>query len=311
MTPSILAILKEFKYADEAMRSILRGKLYRTFLQNYETLKNKGVSLIHFHTHDYRSLLRMYVPETFGDFLLDVRPDVYKANRELKIVRGFEVGKNVIGYRNIYPIIFNGDHLGSVEISFPFETIRKTMAGRYGEIGFILLINAKKATYFAENRNEFYKGSFIHENWLEENISPNNMDATKPITEEQRSVFGKLKDNKIFIENLNYGKASTFEKVVYGNHYIITLLPIYNTENKLSATLISLIPSPHLKSSAKRFYIINGILLFVATVVAYTTTYLYNVYRKRVKKMRNIYQRSLRHSTMGYISSMNTEILFL
>lgn len=281
MTPSILSLLKEFKYADDANKNIIRKKLYETALKSYNILKRKGIRQFHFHTHDSKSLLRMHLPEMFGDTLVDARPDVYKANKELKIVRGFEAGKLIDGFRNVYPVVLNGDHLGSVELSFPFEVFRKTMLGRYKDRGFIVLIDGKSNGYLFENQYRFYKRSFIDPNWFQENIDPSNIDAAKPLNDEEIDLLDKLKFEKIFIKNLNEGKASAFEQISYTKrYYIVTLTPIHNTNNQLTAMLISLIPSPHLKAMAKRFYIINGILIFAATVVALITTYLYNIYKK-------------------------------
>src|SRR6056297_903255 len=82
---------------------------------------------LHFHLPDGRSLLRMHTIEKWGDPLNDVRESVRLANAERRMVAGFEEGKIFNGYRFVYPLSHEGNHVGSVELSISFGTIAESL----------------------------------------------------------------------------------------------------------------------------------------------------------------------------------------
>jgi diguanylate cyclase (GGDEF)-like protein/PAS domain S-box-containing protein len=115
-------------------------KLYELMKPIFEGLKNEedSLQLIHFHTKDAHSFLRMHKPNKFGDDLSFVRPVVRNVNIEKKFMHGFEVGKfnnNVLTYRLVFPIFNKFDeHLGSVEFGVDFLKKIKDTYSMYGEL---------------------------------------------------------------------------------------------------------------------------------------------------------------------------------
>ena len=105
-----------------------RDELYRLLLPWYQYLKAQGIQLVQFHTRDAHSFLRFHLPDQYGDSLRDARPALVQANTNQKIVTGFEIGRVKSGFRNVFPISYHGEHLGSVEISLSFDQLRDSMA---------------------------------------------------------------------------------------------------------------------------------------------------------------------------------------
>ncbi len=117
------------------------------------------IKQIHFHLKDSTSFLRLYLPNKFGDSLLDIRPSINFVNRYKKEFDGFECGKSFNGFRYIYPIYDdNKNHIGSVEISFTAHTFIKSFSDIFNEKANLLinteLLNKK---LFKDKQSNFIK----------------------------------------------------------------------------------------------------------------------------------------------------------
>jgi len=103
----------------------LRQNLLKMLEKKYLKFKDKyKVRQVHFHLSDGVSFLRLHKPNKFGDSLWDIRASLRKVHNLQKVVRGFEEGRIFNGFRNVYPIFKENRYIGSVEISFSFNSIR-------------------------------------------------------------------------------------------------------------------------------------------------------------------------------------------
>ncbi|MBF0417361.1 MAG: HAMP domain-containing protein [Magnetococcales bacterium] len=69
-----------------------------------------------FHLPPATSFLRAHMPAKFGDDLTSFRSTVVVANERRQPVVGLEVGRAGPGLRVVYPVFFNKEHIGSVEL---------------------------------------------------------------------------------------------------------------------------------------------------------------------------------------------------
>ncbi len=124
LTDDVYQIIRYLPNASESEQAYIRNKLYSHILSLYKALKN-GISMrqFHFHLPDGRSFLRMHRPEKYGDHLFNVRPSIKMVNTQLIYMKGFEEGRIFNGYRYVYPLIFNDEHFGSVEISVSINAL--------------------------------------------------------------------------------------------------------------------------------------------------------------------------------------------
>ncbi|QAR32039.1 PAS domain S-box protein [Geovibrio thiophilus] len=111
-----------------------REKVIRILTPKYEALKrnNPYLNIMHVHTQDSRSFVRMHMPDKYGDSLSAYRDSVSEVNSGLHPVYGFEVGAGGLYYRVIRPVIDSkGRHLGSIEVGIEpqyfYETVREFM----------------------------------------------------------------------------------------------------------------------------------------------------------------------------------------
>ena len=123
-SPKVLEILHTLKITKNIkQRNLLRGELYRLLYKPYDMMQKMHMRQFQLHTDEGKSLLRMHLPYESEDTLMDARTSIRIANQEFKSVIGFEGGRVFPGFRYVYPIVDNGEHLGSVEFSISFEAI--------------------------------------------------------------------------------------------------------------------------------------------------------------------------------------------
>ncbi|MBN2875199.1 MAG: diguanylate cyclase [Spirochaetales bacterium] len=105
-----------------AERDAIRTELYGLMLPVYQQMERYHFRQLHFHFPDTTSFLRMHAPELFGDYLGDIRSTVRTVNQTQTAITAFEEGRIYNGYRFVYPLFWNGQHCGSVEVSFAMSS---------------------------------------------------------------------------------------------------------------------------------------------------------------------------------------------
>lgn len=111
-----------------------RTKLLKLTLPIYEKLQNNNpyLQIMHFHTTDTKSFLRVHKPNKFGDDLSSIRHMINKVNKEKIKQIGIEVGRYGIHYRVALPI-FNSskDFLGVFEFGININYILDIFKNNY------------------------------------------------------------------------------------------------------------------------------------------------------------------------------------
>ncbi|WP_022851287.1 response regulator [Limisalsivibrio acetivorans] len=135
-----------------------RRMLAESFFDTYSALARLGFWQIHFHLPDTTSLMRMHKRGKYGDVLGDFRYSIYLANIEKQTVEGLEVGRTFNSYRFVYPLSYEGEHVGSVGLSICAMHFTHMMLDVYG--GYY---------YFA-----------THKDYTENRLSKDSMEKYKP-----------------------------------------------------------------------------------------------------------------------------------
>ncbi len=95
-----------------------REALYALAQPFYDKLRreNPYLMVMHFHTPDTKTLLRVHLPGEYDDDLSKLRPIIARTNALQKGLSGIEVGKHGIFYRITFPLFSaSGKHLGTME----------------------------------------------------------------------------------------------------------------------------------------------------------------------------------------------------
>ncbi|MBF0565254.1 MAG: methyl-accepting chemotaxis protein [Nitrospirae bacterium] len=111
-------------------REALVAKTVKLFKDSLKS--NYGIKQFQFHLPPATSFLRVHKPEKFGDDLSSFRNTVVAANTTKRPVSGIEAGREGLGLRVVYPVFYEGQHIGSVEFGGDVDGILSTAAASTG-----------------------------------------------------------------------------------------------------------------------------------------------------------------------------------
>lgn len=266
--------------SDDLKRQVAaRARLYRELSPLYEQLLQRNVRQLHFHTPDNRSFLRFHAPRNSGDSLVASRPSVVTANRTLKPVFGFETGRVITGFRNVFPIIHQGRHLGSVELSQPFEAIRRSLSELEPQNEFLLLMKGSVLLpKLLDEHKKWYVPSLVSQDWLVEDPLRELPDSAAPLSWATQQLYAQLESARDFRLLLAKEQPGAVALQHRGRLTQVGVIPLQDTDGTVSAVLLSFVPAPQL-AELYRAHTLN--LLFFTVLVLFGGTalflFLYNL----------------------------------
>jgi|GEM_PF-2111315 len=238
--PKLLALFDDaIKQTGEA-QDIARGLLYRELYPSYLALQKKGIRQLHFHTADGHSFLRLHSPTKYGDPLFSVRKTVKIANTELKPVQGFESGRIFHGFRFVYPLFYNNQHIGSVETSVPFKTIEESLNRLIENQNFIFVLN-KEITFskIFESDRVIYNDFELNSNFVTKDLDA-TLGTSRTSAYIQAQIESKLtKQTSIIADKMQNKLAFGLGESIDGTMYSILFLPVKNVSGEVEAYIIS------------------------------------------------------------------------
>ncbi len=285
--PAVLKLLHQMQSPDPEIRDQARVLLYRELVGVYELLTTRGVRQFQFFTTDSHSLLRLHHPHRFGDPLAELRPGVALANHTRTRVSGFESGRVVSGFRNIFPILDGDTHLGAVELSQPFEALRSSMQQLFSDADteFLLLINASGGRELFSEQQRLYAISTIDPDWLVEDPLRELYDSPPPLSPVASRIAIGLSQVEGFSDALNAGTAASFTVRQDGGFSVVTQIPVIDLSGRLGAALIAFQPSDALEQIDDNFttqlWMSAAASLLLALAIALTINRIHKVREQR------------------------------
>lgn len=287
----VMEILKKFKYEnDENEQTFLRGELFRLLHKKYKKLQKLGIRQFHFHTYKGESLLRFHKPPKNGDSLIGIRESIQFVNTQLKPFFGFEGGKIFPGFRYVFPIIYNNDHLGSVEFSIPFDLIEEKLQAVLPKIGYQLHLD-KQISYdkvFAQYKEFFKISPLIPGHYIE---SINISDVEKKLY--NNYLIQKIQSEvKPLIQKKNFMKDENFSLslVLNDEGYRISFIPIKEFDGTNVAHLICYSKFHQLINIEQKYFIFKLLILLAALIIFILIYIVYKQINYIITKNRNIQQ---------------------
>lgn len=273
LTPDVLRLLNKAQNASVQEKITLRAKLYRKMWKLYEhDLLPYNINQFQFHLNDGESFLRVHEPSVQGENEYDFRKTIREANEDKKYSFGFEGGYISPGFRNVFPISYRGKHIGSVELSLSFDAIKKEMRklNNHIELEFIMkksiTLDLVGKKYLSKFSPVFYAKHFVIQ----------NKDIANALNEEgvyKQVIANYLKNHENaqtqIAKNIETNKSFSLCFKINSRYYSMHFLPIYNTDDKLSAYIIGYDVHQEIKElySNKNIILILGILtLFIISL---------------------------------------------
>jgi len=238
---------------NQKIKTDARESLYLQLEDTYKLLTKYDFRQLHFHDKWGNSFLRFHQKDYFGDNLLDIRPTILAVHQGKKQVKGFEEGKIVNGFRNVFPIYVGGEFQGSVELSNTFEGISTQLHKNYPfEYKLIIDKNDVNSKLFPELIEKNYRQSTISKNFYEE---AKQQSKTKYQVISKREML-KI-DTIIRKENLlQPTKESSVLDITIGHRdYIVTAIPINNFDGTITTYAISYSKNDAIVFVKKEFYL--------------------------------------------------------
>ena len=242
--PEVTVILKEaYSSNDSKILAINRGKLFARLSDTYQRLVDKGFRQFQFHLPNGISFLRFHMPSKFGDNLFETRASIKIVNTKKTKVEGFEVGPGHSGFRFVFPITYEGLHLGSAELGVSFDALRDSLEKLYAPQTFALMIKkeAIQKTVFSEEKQK-YRLTELSDEYVYESINGDSflggknsrLDALMRIL-----IIGQV--NKVARTQIDNGDPFCIEVSIEGKDYVVTFLPIISIGGSHSGYLFSLV----------------------------------------------------------------------
>ncbi|MBN2864381.1 MAG: EAL domain-containing protein [Thiotrichales bacterium] len=245
--PEVLRLVKDAQ--DPAKAKMARLELYRELYPVYETLKNRGISIFHFHTADIKSLLRFHRPDKFGDDLKSKRHSLERVRSMQEPLHGFEVGFLYSGYRHIYPLLEHNVYLGSVELSQPFESLRTEMSRLNQEKEYVLIHQKSALT----EKPLFTLGNLMQDSvfssgdWLEEDPLRTLPGSPPVMTELMRTAAVQLAEHPDFQQQLSQGEPFARSVRLNRQFNVFVFTPVQDINHQNTAYVVSFAKSEELQ----------------------------------------------------------------
>ena len=115
--PLLRLIADGWKASTPEEREVFEGALRRELAPLYESFKSYELGKLQFNFPDASSFLKFERPSEHGELLGENRETIRTANLERKPVWGFESGGFENGFYFVFPLSFEGEHIGTVGVS--------------------------------------------------------------------------------------------------------------------------------------------------------------------------------------------------
>ena len=220
---------------------------------------------------DNRAFLRVHSPQSFGEDVSKMRPDIVAANKNKRQYAGFTAGYNGVQYRIVQPVSYEGQHIGTIQFglkdSMIIDAIQKKLSMPVGLV-------------IANEKFRFIKKSQLPSFSCCESFTVQSRDA---------ALF---KDQE---NNFDWSKTQQ-RMVLQGKEYvIIKTLPLLNFNSEKEADIFVALDISGEVSQMRSLMIysltLSAILLLASFLI------LYSSYGSLVQKIVNL-NRSLEESNV-------------
>ena len=232
--PNILELFSKAYKSDEATKKEIRKKLYLSLSETYDYLKKMDIKQLQFHLPNNESFLRFHSPEKWGDDLTKDRYSVKMANREKRVYQGFETGKISDGFRYIFPLEYNNEHIGTVETGFSIEAVKKQMEQMgVNYLSFILKKDMISDTVFKDKQN-IYRKSIVSKEYV---VEDRNLETLKNVKYEMEKI--KLNITSDMTKLLEKNRSFSIYSQKGKDYYIISFISVKSVDGNPAAYIMA------------------------------------------------------------------------
>lgn len=244
--PDVLALLEAAQTASRDEKAVLRGRLFRLLRPTYHDLTQNGLSYFQFHIIPDEIFLRFHAPEQAGDAVMPFRALVQHVHTEKEPASGFEIGRNLPGFRYLFPLLKDETLLGCVEFALPFEQIAEQLKALLWRGDFVFILDESAITNQSRllDREKFSKTplhpGFVIENPLIARIARQHDPEQAKRLHALQEALGRRPDVR---RGLNSKTSFMVEMNWHGENYSATFLSIADSSQKPVAYIVHIAPN--------------------------------------------------------------------
>jgi len=214
-------------------------RLYRDYFTSAST--EFAIDQFQFHLPPATSFLRLHQEDKYGDDLSKFRKTVVQANKDRKPVVGLEVGRGGPGTRAVYPVSYQGRHVGTVELGGSIAGILKDMQDIF-KVDFAVGIFSK----VFEQASRFEAGK-------------------KDITIGETIFYAYSSD---FAQGLTRQfRPDQSEYVIQGHRYFAATFPIRDYSGEVAGQILIIKDQTGMVAELRRSLLLSLVLIVVLSVV--------------------------------------------
>lgn len=270
----------------EAFAKKERQELLKLTAPIYQKLKkhNRYLNVMHFHTVDTHTFLRVHKTDEYGDDLSALRPIIVETNKSKKIHTGIEAGKHGVYYRVAFPVFKGEEHIGAFEFGIDIKYLM-SMISTFNDFTPVLIMPkaAAASIYKYDETRSKYLSPFTPDYYLVN---------YEPLTRNKISIT-ELVDSRI-INRLSYLTSSEGKE-----HLIFRAFNLKDYKNSLIGFFVFIDDMDYYMETIA-FLRWVSIAISIAIVLA-TVGLIYmliNNYTKELREQKNIFDYQAHHDCL-------------
>lgn len=228
--PEVLSLYAGAHDGTPQEQDVIRSWLYYLLIDEYRELEHINLRQLHFHLPDNTSFLRFHQPDRYGDNLTDVRYTIMAANSDLVPAMGFEEGRVFNGFRYVFPLFWEDEHIGSVETSVSFTAIQRELnASLPGGATFMLRSDVVEAKVFEDLRSYYVISDISPDYAYDRIVLETYQDDDMPL-ETIEAINVAMRDE--ITEQLQRQESFAHYLELDDISYIVAFIPVINFQNE-------------------------------------------------------------------------------
>ena len=288
--PEVTVLMAEAAEAQRHQDSKTIARLHRKLLKilqpTYRYLQGHDIRQLHFHLPHAVSFVRFHRPHKYGDSLIGIRHSIEVAQMQKRALHCFEEGRIFNGFRNLYPIFYRGQFVGTVEISFDAKAIVKMIERNSSAFGELLIERSVVSQKVWTDEDKNYAPSFLPGFLVDKNALVMESATARNSYREMRALRSVIVHH---LSNVSLSQNHPFSFHVEGrsDDYLATVIPIQNCAGQPVAMLFFFRPD--------RFFTKNDTIFhrrfFFILLFNLAAALLFFIYLQREDRIRrNLYE---------------------
>ena len=279
-TPQVREIMYTASHSKDVKElAHLRDRLYVLLQDNYRYFQHYEVRQLHFHLPNAISFLRFHKPDRYGDSLWNTRESIRYVNENLVPISCYEEGRIFNGFRNVFSLFYKNEFVGTVEISYSFLALQRTLLS-IDSSSYLFLVSKKvadeklfKSEHSHYTQSEF--NDFLYDKATLQDVMELRLEKIYAIN---KKIAPKVQ------ERLQKGESFTiyfFDEDIYNaREIVVTFLAVKNLDAKTVAYIVHYKFDTFLELLLGKTRALFGVLTFVVLLISFMLM-VYLIYAKK------------------------------